>query len=254
MKAGIFAVALAMIGAVLWTSGALTPAARHLLITSVSANPTAQGSAAVMLSIENAGAPDRLIGVASTSAEARLHNAKRGLPIPVGTSSLALEAAHIIIASPDVPFEDGTLIPLTLRFETAGVVSAKARVTIPEPGSMAAHMAMGHGGMEHAVTKAPFPTLALSVTPADQGWTARIDAQNFTFSGEMQDGDHVAGTGHGHIYIGDMKLGRLFSDSYSIGALPVGEHVLRVTLNTNDHRAYVVDGVPVSAQTTITVD
>lgn len=254
MKAGILVVALGVIGAVLWSSGVLTPVARTLLITEASASPMANGSAVAVLTIENQGEPDMLIGVGSTLGDARFQNADRGLPVPSGKSSLALDSAYIVIVATHSPFEDGMLIPLTLDFEAAGEVNVKARFTTPATGSMAAHMAMGHGGMRFDVTQAPFPTLALSVTPNDQGWTAQIDAKDFTFSEEMQDGDHVRGTGHGHIYVGDMKLGRLFSESYTIGALPKGQHQLRVTLNTNDHRAYVVEGKPVSAEAIITVD
>jgi hypothetical protein len=133
-------------------------------------------------------------------------------------------------------------------------VSLKARFAVPEPGSMAAHMAMGHGATMHEVTDAPKPILALAVAPDGDGWTAQITTENFTFSEDLQDGAHVPGTGHGHIYLGDMKLGRVFSSSYSIGALPKGEHALRVTLNTNDHRAYAVDGQPLVAETIIVVD
>lgn len=245
---------LAVLGVALWTSGALTPAARHLLITDVSASPIGDGGAAAVLTTENQGQPDTLTGVSSTMGHAQFQSADRGLPIPAGTSSLALDAAHIMIMNQETPLEDGTLIPLTLSFATAGEVSAKARFTIPEPGSMAAHMAMGHGGMMHDVTDAPAPTLALSVTADGDGWTAQITTENFTFAEELQDGDHVPGTGHGHIYVGDVKLGRVFSDSFAIGALPKGEHQLRVTLNTNDHRAYAVDGQPIVAETIITVD
>ena len=65
------------------------------------------------------------------------------------------------------------------------------------------------------------------------------------------DGDHVAGTGHGHIYLNGLKLGRLYSSSAEIGPLPSGVHVVRVTLNTNNHKAYVVDGKPVTATVTL---
>jgi hypothetical protein len=51
-----------------------------------------------------------------------------------------------------------------------------------------------------------------------------------------------------------MKLGRLFAPEYHIGPLPPGSHEIRVTLNTNDHRAYVVGDTPVTASTIITVD
>lgn len=254
MKAGILVVGLALFGAVLWTSGVLTPAARNLLITEISAMPLGNGGAAAVLTIENQGQPDTLMGVSSTMADAHFQSADLGLPIPVGKSSLALDAAHVMLMNPVTQLEDGTLIPLTLSFETAGEVSAKARFKVPEPGSMAAHMAMGHGGMMHTATNAPVPTLALSATQDGNGWTAQITTENFTFAEDLQDGDHVPGTGHGHIYVGDVKLGRVFSDSFAIGALPKGEHQLRVTLNTNDHRAYAVDGQPISAETIITVD
>jgi len=51
-----------------------------------------------------------------------------------------------------------------------------------------------------------------------------------------------------------MKIGRLYTPEAYIGALPKGQHEIRVTLNTNDHRAYVVDEVPVTASMTIEVD
>ena len=58
---------------------------------------------------------------------------------------------------------------------------------------------------------------------------------------------HVPGTGHAHLYLNGLKLGRLYVPSARIGALPPGDHMVRVTLNANDHRAYVVDGDPVTA-------
>jgi len=64
----------------------------------------------------------------------------------------------------------------------------------------------------------------------------------------------VPGIGHGHIYAGSVKLGRVFDNSYQIGALPKGEHTIRVSLNTNNHRAYAVDGQPLEATATIVVD
>ena len=246
--------AVAAIGVALWFSGLLTPPSRHLLITGASASPAANEGTAAVLSIDNQGAPDKLVGVRSSLGDAWFQNADHGLPIPTGTSSLALDGAHIIVVPSEAVLEDGALVPLTLDFEAAGEVSVKARFEMPEPGSMAAHMAMGHGAMKHEVIAAPLPTVSLSVVPNGQGWTARIQTENFTFSEALQDSDHVPGTGHGHIYIGAMKLGRIFSRTYDIGALPKGQHLLRVTLNTNDHRSYVVDGNPVEAEAIIAVD
>lgn len=253
VKAGFFVLGVALVGAAFWVSGVLTPPARHLLITNATASPMAGGAAAV-LTIDNQGAPDKLVDVTSTLGNTSFHNADRGLPIRTGTSSLALDAAHIMIAPTEAGFDDGALLPLTLRFETAGEVSVKARFSVPEPGSKAAHMAMGHGAMLQNVTTGPLPTLDMRVTQSESGWTAQIITENFSFSEDLQDGDHVPGVGHGHIYLGDMKLGRVFSESFGIGALPKGTHLLRVTLNTNDHRTYAVKGQPLAAEAIIQVD
>lgn len=253
MKVGILLLAVAAIGAALFFGGFLAPPASHLLVTQATATPMQDGAAAV-LTIENQGAPDELAAVSSPDAEVVLHNADMGLPIQTGVSSLAMDAAHILVTPLAADFEDGRLIPLTLTFANAGDVSVKARYSTPDPNSMAGHMAMGHGSMGHPVGEEPRPNISLSAERVEGGWIAQVATKNFTFSEAMQDGDHVPGTGHGHIYLGGMKLGRVFSDSYRLGALPAGQHVLRVTLNTNDHRAYVIDGQPISAETVITVD
>lgn len=254
MKAGILLTVVVALGAVFWATGNFKPPARHLLITDVSATPLGRRALAVTMTIENQGDPDQLLDVASPAAETRFQNATRGLPIPGGRSSLALDAAHVVAVPSGAALEDGALLPLTLRFDAAGEVSVKARVIIPEPNSMAAHMAMGHGAMTHEVKTGPAPALSLAVSQSDTGWFAKIETEHFAFSEDLQNGDHVPGTGHGHIYVGDMKLGRVFSDSFAIGALPKGTHSVRVTLNTNDHRAIVVDGKPVAAEAIIEVD
>jgi len=80
-----------------------------------------------------------------------------------------------------------------------------------------------------------------------------IDAEEFTFSRDLAGAYHVPGVGHGHLYVGGLKHGRLYENQATIGTLPSGTHMIRVTLNTNDHRAYVVDDEPVTATATITI-
>ena len=100
----------------------------------------------------------------------------------------------------------------------------------------------------------PAPSIALSVEPDGEGWRVLVETDEFTFSKDFVDRDHVPGTGHGHLYVGGMKIGRLYQPEGYIGALPKGQHEIRVTLNTNDHRTYVVDRKPVTASATIVVD
>ena len=101
----------------------------------------------------------------------------------------------------------------------------------------------------------PVPELKLKVYEAADGtgWAVELAPRNFRFAADLVDGEHVAGTGHGHLYLNGLKLGRLFSKSVRIGVLPAGKHLVRVTLNTNNHKAYMANGKVVSATAPIVV-
>jgi len=254
MKAAFVFLGGIVLAAGLWFSGLLAPSASGMLITNVTANPTMDGDIAATLTIENQGPPDVLLSVNSTVAEASIEKASMGLPVQSGTSSLALDAAYIRLRPSDTALEDGTLVPLTLRFADAGDVSVKARYTAADMDASAHHMAMGHAMVNVDAQDGPVPRIQLSVSPDETGWRAQITTENFVFSEAQQDAPHVPGMGHGHIYLGGMKLGRLFGESYEIGQLPKGKHILRVTLNTNNHRAYMSNGQPLGAEAVIVVD
>lgn len=248
---------LGLLAAAVWFL--MQPADRsdHLLISEAVAAPLEAGGAAAFLKIDNQGAPDRLIGVDSPIGEAELYTPEHaeGPPVPAGTSMLAADSAHIRLALEERTIADGALIPLTLTFAEAGPVTAKARLVDPEATGAAAEVGLfGLGDICVVGDGEPAPRIALTVEPEGDGWRVRIDAEAFTFSKEFVDLYHVPGIGHGHIYVGGMKLGRLYTPEAYIGALPKGQHEIRVTLNTNDHRAYVVDDIPVTATATIEVD
>ncbi len=251
MKAGILLAIIAGLAATLWFGGVLQPAARDILISQATATPSLNGEVAVVLTIENQGEPDRILSVESVAGPAHFQDAQDGLPVRTGTSSLAQDAAFVRLTPTDAVIEDGALLPITLMFESAGPVSIKARFNPPEPGDADV---MGHGSLNHVVASGPYPSISLTAEETNDGWLARITTENFTFSEAEQDGDHIPGHGHGHIYVSGMKLGRIFSDTFTIGALPAGEHILRVTLNTNNHLSYVVNDQPLMAETVITVD
>lgn len=229
----------------------------HLLISEAIAAPLDEGGVAAFLKIENQGTPDRLIDVKSPVAEASLYSPEHaeGPPVPAGKSTLAPDGAHIRLSAPDEALVDGMLIPLTMTFAKAGTITAKARLVDPKARGAAEEVGLfGIGDICVVGEGEPAPKLALSVEPEGDGWRVRIEAEEFTFSEEFVDLYHVPGMGHGHIYVGGMKLGRLYAPEAYIGALPRGQHEIRVTLNTNDHRAYVVDEQPVTASIAIKVD
>lgn len=97
------------------------------------------------------------------------------------------------------------------------------------------------------------PTISgLAVTAdAKDGWNVSFETSNFEFTPQNVNSDHVDGQGHAHLHIDGEKITRLYSHNYYIDHLDEGEHTIMVTLNTNDHKDYAVDGEVVMAMTTI---
>lgn len=253
--AAVLAIAALAVGGV-W---AFQPQSRDILLSDAAAQPARMGervALAVTVEIENRGRPDRLLSVSSReAARAVLHGGApgAGLPIPGNDSaSLASDGAHVMLLGLEGEAAPGRLVPITLTFENAGPVRTRARIAEP---------ATGDGGMDHAAHAAlqrdvpaeSAPAMALSVTPDGEGWVVDVAVQNFRFAPENMDGPHRDGEGHGHIYIDGLKLGRLTSPTARIGALPPGDHVIRVSLNTNDHATYAVDGRLIIAEHRISV-
>jgi hypothetical protein len=99
----------------------------------------------------------------------------------------------------------------------------------------------------------PAPTLALEVAKdAVGGWNVRLVTEHFRFAPERASENHVMGEGHAHINVDGKKVGRIYGEWYHLGALPEGEHVISVSLATNDHKEYRVSGEAVQAETVVT--
>lgn len=207
--------------------------------------PGAPKAVMVTLTINNQGPPDRLIDVASQAAKLAILKAPdaTGLPIPAaGEASLAMEAGHVMLTGlQNIPVE-GSLVPLALTFERSGVIAAKARVST---------MAMSHDDMMD-VPADQAPRLSMTVQPDGPGWRVVVSATNFRFAPDLVDQPHQIGTGHAHLYVQGIKIGRMLKPEASIGALPPGPHRVRVTLNSNDHKTYAVAGTPIEAEMIVT--
>ena len=197
----------------------------------------------VSLKIENTGEPDRLISATSPSANnvSIMNSGHEGSPIIIpkdGTGILAMDGAHIMLMTKPGTFTQGTFIPLNLKFENAGTVAIRLQNT--------SAAVMNHG-MSTSVSETPAPTMELNWEdlPTKNGAKLRLETNNFTFSRTDDDAAHVPNEGHAHVYLNGLKLGRLYSNTYQIGALLPGNYTLSVALNSNDHRPYVSDGGPV---------
>ncbi len=88
------------------------------------------------------------------------------------------------------------------------------------------------------------------------GWNLNIRTSKFKFTPEKSGLENVEGEGHAHLYINDVKVNRIYSEWYHINPenLKVGDNVIRVTLNTNDHREYATTGVLLQDTEVITIE
>lgn len=113
----------------------------------------------------------------------------------------------------------------------------------------------GHNGTatETLVSEAPVGVSITAEVDAQGAVDVEIDVEGMRFAPESVDQEHTAGAGHAHIYVDGEKLGRVFESSYRIENLPPGDHDIRVSLNTNDHRELVYDGKVAEDTVTVTV-
>ena len=221
-----------------------------ITVTEAALHPMGNGHA-LTLKIDNPGPPDRLLSVASsegaTVALTGAGAATDGLPIPGGSApSLAMDGAHAMVMGLAGTADEGRLVPVTLTFADGGQVGTRARITGGTP--------MDYSAVFQVPADEPQPALALLANATGDGWTLTLQTTGFTFSRDAVDGPHQPGTGHGHVYLDGLKLARVYGDTYQVGPLPPGPHEFRVTLNTNDHRAYAVGGRPVTATVRVVAD
>lgn len=115
-----------------------------------------------------------------------------------------------------------------------------------------------HDHHQHGQIEADRPmTVRLEVSPDPMsGYNLTIYSEHFSWAPERASTEHFAGEGHAHLYINDVKIGRLYGPHHHIAspALQAGENVITVTLNANTHEDYTVGGELVAASTSITVD
>lgn len=125
------------------------------------------------------------------------------------------------------------------------------------------HGAMDHGGGDHAamhdtpldLPASTAPSLEITVSKDPMaGYNLHLMPEKFAFAPQAASKAHVDGEGHAHVYANGVKLGRLYGPWMHLDQLPKGAVEVSVTLNTNDHRPFSVNGQPVMAMQTITVD
>lgn len=120
-----------------------------------------------------------------------------------------------------------------------------------KPGTPAA---MGHTAIEVGSEPNP-PTVQLVVHKDPKaGWNLQVKTAHFRWAPERASTTHVIGEGHAHLFIDGKKITRLYGEWTHLPALRPGTHTIRVTLNANTHEDYTVNGAPIAATQTVTVE
>lgn len=111
----------------------------------------------------------------------------------------------------------------------------------------AQHGAKGHGADHDKPLHldggqvVPALTIALHRDPVS-GYNLQVLTKDFDFVPAQAGARHVDGEGHAHLYIDGKKLARLYGEWFHIAALPAEAKMLKVTLNSHDHRPLYADG------------
>lgn len=262
-KLAIIAILILGAAALFWS---LNSASAPILVSNVKAVKMNANMYSVYLNMQNDGGPDFITSVQSTDQNHAYFMGAHptyGIAIPNGASpSFSSDGAHIMVNANGAELKAGEFIPLTINFKNSKPQQIKA---IVEDASASNTMAMGDEDipMDHSMhgsTKIEIgaddnaPAIEMQVTlNDDETWAVNISTQNFEFfEPQTEPLAHKDGQGHGHLYLNGLKLQRLYSNTATIGKLPEGRHVITVTLNSNDHKAYAINGEPVSASSEIT--
>ncbi|MEP0963363.1 MAG: hypothetical protein ABJQ70_14195 [Roseobacter sp.] len=145
------------------------------------------------------------------------------------------------------------LVYLSIASILIGVLIAPLFRDLPAQSAAVDMMAheMQHGRVEVSAVGAPQVDITVEQDPMN-GWNVTLSTNNFTFTPQLVNGANKDNTGHAHLYVGGVKIARLYGPHFHIPSLPVGDHDISVNLSSNDHSYYIIDGNRIAARTTVT--
>lgn len=186
----------------------------------------------------------------------RLPRLRRSL-LALAVSGSALAAAVGVVWAHEgrevhgFTFDVGFLVEPAYEGQPNGVYLSVTRASDDHDGSR--HAASGshdHGGMVE--TSGMSVEVTAEVDPID-GINVHIIPTGFVFAPERVNQADVDGEGHAHVYVDGEKVGRAYGEWFHLKGVSPGEREISVTLQTNGHSEYAVDGQPVQAATTLSV-
>ena len=186
----------------------------------------------------------------------RLPRLRRSLPAlalvgVVLAASVGVAWAHEGREVHGFTFDVGFLVEPAYEGQSNGVYLSVTRAGGDHHGSgQAADGGHEHGGMVE--TSGMSVAVTAEVDPID-GINVHIIPTGFVFAPERVNQADVDGEGHAHVYVDGEKVGRAYGEWFHLKGVAPGDREIRVTLQTNGHSEYVVDGQPVQAVTSVSV-
>lgn len=105
------------------------------------------------------------------------------------------------------------------------------------------HSEHDHMNHEKVETNLENMSVDFDITKDDMsGVNIEIFTTDFEFSPKNVNQKHIDGEGHAHLYIDGEKWGRIYGKHIHVGNISNGNHIFLITLNTNLHDEYSING------------
>ena len=107
-----------------------------------------------------------------------------------------------------------------------------------------------HPGHKFDASK-PYPSASLEIFEDNvDGYNLYIKLENFILTPEDVGRENQSNSGHIHLYVNDIKIGRVYSNWFHIPGryFNLKENIIRITLNSNLHDSFAINGNPIESE------
>ena len=97
----------------------------------------------------------------------------------------------------------------------------------------------------------PYPSVNLEIYEDNMdGYNLFIKLENFILTPMDVGKKNKSNSGHIHLYVNDIKIGRVYSNWFHIPGryFNLKENIIRITLNSNLHDSFTINGNPIESE------
>ena len=100
----------------------------------------------------------------------------------------------------------------------------------------------------------PYPSVSLEIKEDNMdGYNLFIKLENFVITPEDVGQKNQSNTGHMHLFVNDIKISRVYSKWFHIPGrfFNLKENIVKITLKSNLHDSFTINGNPIKSEITI---